>query len=368
MKKILFLIPNLCAGGAEKVLINLVNNMDKNKYDVTVQTLFDIGENRKLLSDEVNYIPGWKFQVRGYSKLQKIIPQRLLAKIIVKDKYDYAIAFLEDVSTRIIGGINFESTKKIAWVHTEMLSPGQFSRCYRSLREAVKTYDAMNSVIAVSEQIKYSLNKIIKTNKIWVKNNVVDSNDIIEKAKAIPNDMEHNNCISICSIGRLMPVKGFDRLIEAHKRLIDEGLRHKVYIIGKGQELQSLQHKIRLLQIDDSFHIVGYRSNPYKYISHSDLYVCPSRREGFSTAITEALIIGTPVVSTNCSGATELLGANNEFGLVVENSTEGIYMGIKKMLKNPDLLKYYKNQAKVRGKCFSKEKTVKAVEEMLELL
>lgn len=368
MKKVLFLIPNLGAGGAEKVLVNLANNMDKCKYDVTIQTLFDIGENRELLSKEIKYIPGWKKQIRGYSKLQRIIPQRVLAKIIINEEYDYIISFLEDVVTRIIGGIKSEKIKKIAWVHTEMLSHKQFSRCYRSFQEAKKTYESMDYVVAVSEQIKDSLEKIVKTDRIIVKYNVIESDVIIEKAKTKPSDMENNHDVTICSIGRLMPVKGFDRLLEAHKRLIDEGLSHRIYIIGKGQEFKSLQKQAEVLGVADSFRIIGYRSNPYCYISNSDLYVCSSRREGFSTAITEALIIGTPVVSTNCSGARELLGENNEFGLVVENSTEGIYIGVKQMLENPQLLKYYKKQAKARGCCFSKEKIVQAVEEMLESL
>lgn len=368
MKKILFLIPNLGSGGAEKVLVNLVNNIDKGKYDVTVQTLFDIGENKELLSDSVKYIPGYKIQVRGYSKLQKVIPQRLLSKMIIKGEYDYIISFLEDVSTRIVGGIRSEKIKKIAWVHTEMLSQKQFSRCYRSLQEAIITYESMDCVVTVSEQIKHGLKKFVKTDSITVKYNVIESDHIVEDSRATPKDMECGDDRAICSIGRLMPVKGFDRLLEAHKRLIDEGLYHRVYIIGKGQELKTLQTKVEMLGLSDSFQFLGYRSNPYKYISNCDLYVCSSRREGFSTAVTEALIVGTPVVSTDCSGAKELLGENNEYGIVVENSTEGIYQGMKKMLSDEKLLAHYKEQAKIRGSFFSREKTVKAVEEMLESL
>lgn len=96
--------------------------------------------------------------------------------------------------------------------------------------------------------------------------------------------------------------------------------------------------------------------------------MCSSRREGFSTAVTEALIVGTPVVSTNCSGAYELLGDNNEYGIVTENDEDALYEGIKKILTEENLLQHYKEQAKVRGQRFSTEKTVKAVEDMLESL
>ncbi|NLT14593.1 MAG: glycosyltransferase, partial [Clostridiales bacterium] len=97
-----------------------------------------------------------------------------------------------------------------------------------------------------------------------------------------------------------------------------------------------------------------------------DLYVCSSRREGFSTAVTEALIVGTPVVSTNCSGAKELLGHNDEYGIVTENDEDALYRGIKRMLTEEGLLEHYRRQAEGRGKIFSTEETVKQVERMLE--
>ena len=97
-----------------------------------------------------------------------------------------------------------------------------------------------------------------------------------------------------------------------------------------------------------------------------DLYVCSSHREGFSTAVTEALVVGTPVISTLCSGAHELLGCHNEYGMIVENSTKGIYQGMKQVLNNPEMLVEMKKQAEKRGTFFSREKTVQAVEKMFK--
>ena len=78
--------------------------------------------------------------------------------------------------------------------------------------------------------------------------------------------------------------------------------------------------------------------------------------------------MGTPVVSTDCSGARELLGEHDEYGIVVENSEEGIYQGMKRMLSDPELLAHYKKQAKLRGSFFSRTETVRAVEELLDSL
>ena len=137
------------------------------------------------------------------------------------------------------------------------------------------------------------------------------------------------------------------------------------YIIP-GEEQNHLQKLVEENHIKDSWTFVGFKSNPYKYVKNADLYVCSSRKEGFSTAVTESLIVGTPVVSTNCSGTTELLGYNNEYGIVTENNEEALYEGIKKMISDKNVFDYYKKQARKRGNKFSTSETVKAVEEMLE--
>ena len=96
------------------------------------------------------------------------------------------------------------------------------------------------------------------------------------------------------------------------------------------------------------------------------MFICSSYREGFSNAVTESLIVGTPVVSTRCSGAEELLGYNDEYGIVTDNDEEALYEGIKRMVTTPGLLQHYKEQAEIRGKKFSTEDTVRAVEDMLK--
>ena len=157
-------------------------------------------------------------------------------------------------------------------------------------------------------------------------------------------------------------------MVRVHKRLLDEGFAHHIYILGEGDEKESLLQRIAEEKVEETFHLLGFRQNPYQYVSKADLFVCSSRREGFSTAVTEALILGVPVVSTNCSGAKELLGQQNEYGIVTENSEEGVYQGMKQMLSDPEMLSHYKNQAIKRGPSFSKAASIAAVENMLDAL
>ena len=139
-----------------------------------------------------------------------------------------------------------------------------------------------------------------------------------------------------------------------------------ICVIGCGEGQKKLERRVQELGVANSFRFLGFHKNPYKYVSKCEMYVCSSHREGFSTAVTEALVLGLPVVSTDCSGARELLGENDEFGLVVDNSEEGIYHGMRRMLSEPGLMGQYRQKASQRGQRFSKTKTVKAVEHMLD--
>ena len=120
--------------------------------------------------------------------------------------------------------------------------------------------------------------------------------------------------------------------------------------------------------IIDSFTFLGYQDNPYKYVAKADIFVCSSRSEGYSTAVSEALILGVPVVSTNCSGSYELLGNNNEYGIVTENNEQSLYQGIKQLIDSPSLLIHYKKQAQLRKDLFSINSTVASVEATLQEL
>ena len=369
-KNILFLIPNLKHGGAEKVLVNLANNLDRNKYDITVQTLFDTGVHKDSLNPHIVYIPGLKYQFRGNSHFLKLFKPEALYKHIVHGNYDVVISYLEGTSARIIAGCKSPTTKKICWFHTEIMSRKALTKGFRSAREAICLYRRFDRIVGVSERVRQAIIGYLGDgSQTVVLYNTNETEMIHQAALAEPqNTLLSPTEISVCTVGRLIPVKGFDRLLNVHKRLLDEGLKHHIYILGIGEEQSALEQQMKRLGIEDSVTLLGFQKNPYQYVSRCDLYVCSSHREGFSTAVTESLIVGTPVVSTNCSGAKELLGEQDEYGLVVDNSEEGIYQGMKKMLSNPELLSHYKEQAKLRGSFFSRTETVRAVEEMLDSL
>ena len=367
MKKVLFLIHDLGQGGAEKVLVNLVNNMDSSKFEITVLSLFGGGVNEQFLNSYIRYRTVYKNSIPANSLWMQLFTPERLHKMYIKERYDIEISYLEGPCARIISGCKGPDTKLVSWIHTKFNGDNEILKPFRNEEEAIACYRRFDYTAFVSKDVQNRFCKTIPLqNAFGVLYNTVESDKIINKSKeAVINVSIDKRKVNLVTVGTLKAVKGYDRLLHICNRLRDEEYQFHLYMLGTGPIKYEIQKYIDTHKLNDSVSMLGYDSNPYKYISKCDLYVCSSITEGFSTAVTEALIVGTPVCTTDVSGMREMLGDNNEYGLITENSEEALYEGIKKFLDNPDLLAHYKKQAEIRGKEFSTEKTVKAVEDML---
>lgn len=368
MIDILFFIPTLDKGGAENVLINLVNNLDHRKFNITVQTLFDQNSQKEKLKPYISYKSFLKKQFHGNSRLFARLPSTILYRLIVKNEYDIVVSYLEGPTTYILSGCPYIKTKKVAWIHTAFENERGFYAGFTSKQKAMKAYRSYDMIVFVAkmalERFNHISGKILAPEVVLY--NTIESEMIKKYSDEDINDFVFNKDeIKLISVGKIQPVKGFDRLARIHKKLIDDGFSIHTYIIGSGDQQDEIDKYIKENRIDDTFTFLGFKDNPYKYVAKADLFVCSSRREGFSTAVTESLIVGTPVISTNCSGIYEQLGERNEYGVVTDNDVDSLYTGLYRLLTSPNLLSHYRNQAKIRAKMFSKEKTVTAVEDML---
>ena len=147
MIKILFLIHDLSVGGAEKVLINLVNNMDTTKFDITVMTLFGGGVNEQFLSPNIRHINCFRKAIPGNSHLMKILSPQMLHKWLIKEQYDMEVAYLEGPSARIISGCPNKNTKLISWIHIEQKTRKNAARAFRNYNESNKCYRRFDRIV-----------------------------------------------------------------------------------------------------------------------------------------------------------------------------------------------------------------------------
>lgn len=361
------MIPNLAYGGAEKVLVNLVNNLDRKKFDITVMVLFAGGVNAQFLKKDIKYKFCYKKSFRGNSKYFCLFSPEYLFKKFIKCHYDIIVSYLEGVTSRIISGCTDRSTKIVSWIHCKMDTKESGSIGFRNFDEAKRCYNRFDYIACVSNMVKdYFIETFDFKKDIGVLYNTIEADEIRKKSNETSMKVSFSkDCFNICSVGKIISVKNFMRLAKVHKKLLDDGIKNRVYILGIGNEKSLIEKYLIENNIADTFTFLGYDENPYKYVRKCDLYVCSSNSEGFSTSVTESLIVGTPVVTTLCSGMHEMLGTNDEYGIVTENCEDALYVGVKRILTTEGLLEHYAKQAGERGKLFDTQTTTVEVEKML---
>lgn len=374
MKNILIVIDNLCGGGAEKVLKDLLIHLDKSKYNIEIL----LKEKKGVYLNEVNKHYKVMFHnksreeyseitiLRKLKSLYLIMKNRLLnseffINKIIEDKYDIEIAFLEGWPTNIISRRRNKS-KKIAWVHTDLERRKDFHK-----KDESKEYSIFDKIIAVSKDSATSIENLYpeNKNKIEVIFNPIDVELIKEMSKEdsikFPTDR-----FNLLTVGRLNPVKGYDVLLKAHKELIEEGIIHNLYILGKGEEENNLKKYISESRIGNSVTLLGFKPNPYPYILNSDGFVVSSRNEGYSLVLAEALVLGKPIIATRCTGPKELLN-NGEYGIMAEvNDIQSLKKGIKELIINDSKRDYYREKSLLRSKIFNIKDTIYDVENLFD--
>ena len=369
MKKVLFFIHDLHQGGAEKVLVNLANNMDSTKFDVYVTALLGGGVNEQFLKPHIHFRAVFPKAFPGNSHFMKLFSPELLHKVLIKDTYDIEISYLEGPSARVISGCQDPDTKLVSWIHVEQHTMDKLAGSFRSAKEARECYNRFDQTACVSQYVHDDFCQVLNFRKpCRVLYNTIETENILLGACETAPELKEDGTIRLIAVGTLKQPKGYMRLLRIAKRLCDERYSVHLYILGIGPLRKEMEEYIRQNDLHNSVTLLGYQTNPYKYVSKCDLFVCASFAEGFSTAATEALIVGTPVCTVDVSGMKEMLGEHNEYGVVTENSEDALFQGIKTLLDDPALLAHYKEKAAERGKMFNTENTVKAVEDMLQNL
>lgn len=374
MKKILIVAPSLAVGGMEKVLINLVNSLPQENYNITIKTIYDNFELASNLNENIKYSSFYKtcknkkidyIKVRLYTFMLKKFTPKLLYRLLIKERYDREIAFFRGAAIKIISGSNNYQSNKLAWVHSDFTKCTGIFDWFNNEEQTKNAYRKFNKIVCVSQYAKEKFTERmgIKENVI-VRYNINLTDDIKNKAEEKIEEKFNKNTFKVCTVGRLVEAKGYDRLLKIHKRLMDEELKHDLIIVGDGPDREKLTKYINDNNLNNSVYLLGSKSNPYKYIKDSDLFVCSSRWEGFSTVISEAVILEKPVLTTRVSGTGELF-LDNKYGLITENNEKSLYEGLKEILKNKELYIYYKEKVKERSSFFEQKVLVKEIENIL---
>ncbi|MHC0036444.1 glycosyltransferase [Pseudoneobacillus sp. C159] len=365
-KKILIVTPHMIAGGVEKSLISLLNELPNDQYDVNVLMVKARGHFLEFIPDNIKVneinIPdnvgeqlllgGAKaaliYNLRKFkiiTSLRIFIEKALLKKTMPElrisfnkipeevEIYDIAICYhmhMPFILRYVAEKVN--AKKKVLWIHNDFINS-------RFNPKKVENYlDSYSHFFTVSAQLYQEFISILP--KYKAKTSVfynILSVDMM-KRMAVEGDTFNDDFdgIRILSIGRLDPQKGFDIALDVCSRLIKNNFKIKWYIVGEGKERKKLESKIKKENLQEHFILLGIKTNPYPYIKDSDIYVQPSRHEGYCITLAEARCFNKPIVTTNFVGALDQI-RNNETGKIVEINVDAIFDGLKILLDNKNI-------------------------------
>ena len=374
MKKILIALDRLNAGGEEKSAIAMLQELTPDKYDVTVLLVRKEGEFISLIPSwikireiiftkdgELEFFYGLKRALLDHIKhfrfLQffRILLRRLwlfyteenlnVVKalefgeqvIIPSDikNFDIAMAYTMFMPMHYIIAKYIKAKKKITWLHCELSSNEQLKQLqlsYIIFRKHFDVWAGAGSDFVLEEYRRYFpeyKERMIKCPCFYNKK------ECLEKSLQGKGFIKSKREIILFSAGRLMPQKGFDIAVQVMKRLIDAGNNLKWYIAGKGAEENNLRRLIIENKLEDRFILMGVKKNPYPYFRTCDIYVQPSRFEGFCITLAEAKIFCRPIVATEFAGAREQL-IHNQTGKLCDFSVEELFNAIQDLLDHPE--------------------------------
>ncbi len=365
-KKVLFLLEAFDKGGIEKVTLDIVNHLDPKKYDVTVQTFWYGGHCQSQVVPHVKVIPFFfKRYVRGIIRLIEYLPPRLLYRLFVRGDYDVEIAASDGGAAKVISGSTNRHSRKVCWVHMDVVERGSKLKEFQNAETARPIYEKFDVIAPVSAACRDRfIQKFGSSYPTHVVRNPMPVTEILAKADAFLPDFPVN-CVNFVCVGRLVEQKGFDRLLQAAARVKDAcATPFHIHIIGEGPDRVQLEEAISRLGLATNVSLLGFCENPYPHLKAADAFLLSSRDEAFPLVVGESLIVGTPAIATDCSGVREWLH-NGAYGMVLENSTDGIYEGMMRVLSEPQVLTLYRSRIPEAQKEISFEKGLEDFEEVL---
>ena len=322
-KNILISHVHMQTGGIETSLVNLLNSLDKNKYNIDLLLFYPTGKLMDLIPDWVNIVPIWNTNKRNHKLLKNIILSRniicriikniicnpMTAKLFIpKKKYDVAIAYsgYSNFIDTVVGKSN--ATNKFIWVHADFLTQYNIDENFRKkFKQIYKKYKYFNKIVVVSKSAAENFKKLCPelSRKVTFQWNI-NKERIIENSTDTKINLD-KNYYNIVAIARLAKYKGIERLVETANLLKQNGsLNFKIYVLGDGPNKKPIQKRIDELNLNNNFALLGNIDNVFTIIKQADLYVSPSDSEGFSSVTLEALISNLPVVATPTSSSKDI--------------------------------------------------------------
>lgn len=333
-KKMIIYMSKLSVGGMEKSLLNLIKYSNlKKDYDITLYVLYSLEEEYiKELESQIKIDLLWNKKWSIVGKIVCIIKIlfKLLKLNLKIEKYDVSICY--PYQHKILSKLTRKSSNNsIIFIHSNILEKYQ-EKIDKHMKKI--KYDKFNKVICVSNNALDAFRKLYPQYKgiSTTINNYIDGENIITKSnEKIDKEWEKNKEIKFINIARHdEQSKKITRIINSTKKLVDEGYKFKVYLIGSGNSTDLYKSKIKDSKLEKTIQLLGKKNNPYPYLKCANCLILSSAYEGYGIVLDEARILEVPFITTDVADAKTL--TEEGYGILCENSEQGIYNGMKKYL------------------------------------
>ncbi|MBD5231218.1 MAG: glycosyltransferase [Bacteroidales bacterium] len=370
-KRLLFFIESFSGGGAERVLLTILRNIDLSKFHVTVLVINDKGVYQEAFNSLgikiVKVLNGkWPlFDKVKYKLVYNYLPPKMALKWLLKGlRADTYIAFIEGYCTKMLSYLT-PKKRKIAWVHIDLKNfPWPIEKgIYKNTQEEKRAYSKFDLAVGVSNDVSDVLRNSYALQTVKTIYNPIDEERIKHLAKQANNYKIDKQSFNIVSVGRLTRQKGYDKLIAEMPGILKQNPGIKLYIIGDGEERPNLEQQIKDLGLQENVILSGFLDNPYSVMKNMNLFVCSSVAEGFSLVIAEAMTLGLPIASMKCAGPCELLG-HGKYGVLCNNYEE-LADALVKISMDTSLRAELRKKSQARSKDFNTKQILQTIEEIL---
>jgi glycosyltransferase involved in cell wall biosynthesis len=368
MKHILFVLPSLVEGGAEKVMTLLLNHIDPRRFSLTLVLFNKQGTYLDQVPASVDVIDLKKRNALSFLPLVW-----RLAKAVRTRNPDVVVSFLDYANLVTLLAKRLLSRRNTRWIISERSVPSRDLAGQRMGRVKFRLHRRLDRtadrILAVSPDTRRELvdRFAVPPEKIQVFPNPVDIEKIRTLAREdVDHPWFHDRIPVLVSLGRLSREKGFSVLIEA----VSEVLREtpvRLMILGKGPLKEDLEARVRAAGLQEQVWMPGFVANPYPYLDRADLFVLASLWEGLPNVLLEAMALGKPVVATRCNASVEELIQDGKNGILVPAEDPGaIRRAILELLKDPARRESFGEENAERIRAFGVERIVKEFEQILE--
>lgn len=374
--QVLFRHRSMEMGGVEKVILSMLNNLNPEKFDITVCLNLNQGELRDEFPKHIKkvYLTDGKESfsqnplihklqlLRRRMKLsQALKDHRVSDRILGNKKFDIEIAPTYAAFSSVVNSSN-RASKKIGWFHSEINVPGM----QPLVPDILKNFPQFDHMIYCSQKIKDIMHQSYPDLSYPAESVVINAIPIEEiKKKAEEKIDDFPQGPVFVSVGRLHTRKGYHKLIDAHKRLIDEGFHHSIVVVGNGEEMKNLTEQIRINNVQDTFILCGNRMNPYPYIKKADYFILSSESEAWPLVVAEALILKTPIIATD-TGDVGVMVKDRETGYLINYDTHEMYEAMKVFLTDQELITKIRKNLETIEDQFDNQKIFNTVEKIIE--